>query len=274
MIRILAIGNSFSVDATTYLYQLATAAGVETKIVNLYIGGCPLEKHWQNIEKKTEMYQYQLNGVLEDRFVTIEEALAEEDWDYIVTQQASHDSGWRDTYEPFLGLIVSYLRGRAPRAKLFLQETWAYEVDSDHWAFARYERDQQKMYEKLSSCYKEMAQKYGMELLPCGDVIQKVRTLPPFCVQTGGLSLCRDGFHMSLVYGRYLLACVWAKKMLGISMKDLAYVPAAAEEGGPEPGAEEKAASVQSIATSAQAAASVDESLLALIRDAVDGFEM
>lgn len=44
-LKILAIGNSFSEDATRYLHQLANAAGIDTKIVNLYIGGCPLERH-------------------------------------------------------------------------------------------------------------------------------------------------------------------------------------------------------------------------------------
>ena len=251
MIRILAIGNSFSEDATCYLHGIAKAAGVETEVVNLYIGGCPLEKHWQNIEKKTEKYQRQLNGVLSEQYVTIDEELNAGSWDYIITQQASHDSGWKDTYEPFLGWIISHIRKKAPEAKLFLQETWAYEIDSDQWGFVRYERDQQKMYERLSSCYKEMAEKYELGLIPCGDVIQAMRKKPEFCVQTGGLSLCRDGFHMSYVYGRYLLACVWAKKLLGISLEGNTFVP-------------------RSVFSEEQA----DETLLAVIRDAVDSFEM
>ena len=75
MIRILAIGNSFSEDATCYLHGIAQAAGVEVQVLNLYIGGCPLEKHWRNIETKQEPYQYQENGVLTDRYGSIEEAL-------------------------------------------------------------------------------------------------------------------------------------------------------------------------------------------------------
>ena len=49
--KVLAIGNSFSEDATRYLHQIGEAAGVKNQIVNLYIGGCPLETHWENIEK-------------------------------------------------------------------------------------------------------------------------------------------------------------------------------------------------------------------------------
>ena len=38
MKNILAIGNSFSEDATRYLHQMAEAVGIETKVVNLFIG--------------------------------------------------------------------------------------------------------------------------------------------------------------------------------------------------------------------------------------------
>lgn len=207
--NILAIGNSFSEDATHYLHQLASAAGIETKVVNLYIGGCSLEQHWSNIEKEEKGYLYQLNGVSTGRYVCINEVLTEEPWDFIVTQQASHDSGWMDTYEPFLGWIVDYLKTRVPTAQILLQETWAYEIDSKHDKFARYQRRQETMYQKLKNCYTQKAQQYELPLIPCGDVIQELRKLPVFDVAHGGESLCRDGFHMSFGYGRYALACTW-----------------------------------------------------------------
>ena len=50
MIKILAIGNSFSQDATHYLHQIAAADHVDMKVVNLYIGGCPLTKHAENLK--------------------------------------------------------------------------------------------------------------------------------------------------------------------------------------------------------------------------------
>ena len=48
MKKILAIGNSFSVDATEYLHQMAAAAGIETKVVNLYIGGLSVSVERKN----------------------------------------------------------------------------------------------------------------------------------------------------------------------------------------------------------------------------------
>lgn len=223
--KILAIGNSFSRDATAYLHQLLNSCGVENTVVNLYIGGCPLERHWRNIETARADYEYQRNGQIMERRVSIQQALQEEDWDVIVTQQASHDSGWAESYEPFLTLMTDYLRKAAPRAKLCLHQTWAYETDSTHDAFKRYHRDQALMYRKLTACYRDAAQRCGMQLIPCGDVIQALRQEAPFRYGEGGMSLCRDGFHMHLIYGRYALSCTWARALCGAELEKSAYIP-------------------------------------------------
>ena len=223
MLKILAIGNSFSQDAQAWLHQVLEAAGVENLVVNLMIGGCTLETHWRNIETGEAAYGYEENGACSERKVSIPEMLSEQDWDYIVTQQASHDSGWENTYEPFLGLIVGYLREKCPRAKLCLQHTWAYEPDSPHWAFMRYHRNQQEMYERLSANYRAMAEKYDLIRIPSGEVVQRLRGVKPWRV--GEYSICRDGFHMDLIYGRYALACTWARKLAGASVTGNAFVP-------------------------------------------------
>lgn len=121
-----------------------------------------------------------------------------------------------DTYEPFLGWIISRLKRRMPTAKLLLQETWAYEIDSTHDRFVRYERRQDIMYRRLRNCYMQKAHQYKIPLIPCGDVIQELRKLPPFDVAHGGISLCQDGFHMSYDYGRYAVACTWLAVMFDV----------------------------------------------------------
>ena len=237
MKKILAIGNSFSEDATKYLYQVLKEEGIAIKVVNLFIGGCSLERHWKNIETGETAYQYQINGILTERRVSIQEILLEESWDFIVIQQASHDSGWLDTYDPFLGLILDYLKEmfsaetekkKKIKPEVLLHETWAYEIGSTHANFMRYHRDQKEMYERLRSCYYTMAEKYGLRLIPSGDVIQYVRKQNPFLVSKGGISLCRDGFHMSFLYGRYLLACIWAKTLFHLRVEENNYIPESA----------------------------------------------
>ena len=59
--NILAIGNSFSQDATRYLHGIARADGVTLEVVNLYIGGCSLERHYRNMMADTRAYELQYN---------------------------------------------------------------------------------------------------------------------------------------------------------------------------------------------------------------------
>lgn len=225
MIKILAIGNSFSQDATYYLQKIAAADGVDMKVVNLYIGGCSLERHWNNIQSETKEYLLENNGESQGEYVSIQEALAMEPWHYIVTQQASHDSGIIETYRPYLENILMYIKKNVPYAKIMLQETWAYESDSLHPGFHNYNQSQQEMYEKVSNAYKVVAKECSVDLIPCGDVIQMLRKKSPFLYGYGGMSLCRDGFHMNVIYGRYLLAAVWYKIITKNSIHKNSYVP-------------------------------------------------
>ena len=49
--RSLSIGNSFSQDAYGYLHQIAASLGIEWECVNLYIGGCSLQYHAENLRE-------------------------------------------------------------------------------------------------------------------------------------------------------------------------------------------------------------------------------
>ncbi|MDP4089654.1 MAG: DUF4886 domain-containing protein [Bacillota bacterium] len=224
-IKILAIGNSFSQDATHYLHKIAKADGIDTKVVNLYIGGCSLERHWQNIEQDARLYLYELNGESTEKYVSIKDALTEEEWDYVVTQQASHDSGIQESYYPFVINLFNYIREYAPKAELLLHETWAYETDSTHDCFVRYNHDQHEMYERLGRAYRRAVEELGVRMIPSGDIIQKVRTIDPFIYEKGGRSLCRDGFHMDYLYGRYLLAATWYEVLFRKSILENNFIP-------------------------------------------------
>lgn len=222
MLRILAIGNSFSEDATFFLHQILEKAGIENEVINLYIGGCPLERHWRNMETGERAYQFQKNGFKTDRYVSVGEVLKETRFDAIVTQQASGDSGWENTYEPFLGLMLAWLRQRS-EAKIYLNQTWAYEQGSPHEHFMRYGRNQQQMFEALKQAYAHAAKRHALPLIRCGEAIQKVRALPAFAQD--GLCITRDGFHMSFLYGRYTVALMWAAALSGMDPVSDDYVP-------------------------------------------------
>ena len=61
--KVLAIGNSFSTDATRYLREVAKANGDNFKAINLYIGACPLRKHYLNILQNKDAYEIHVDGI-------------------------------------------------------------------------------------------------------------------------------------------------------------------------------------------------------------------
>ena len=93
MLKVLTIGNSFGTDCNHYLHGILKAAGIESRTINLYIGGCSLERHWANVEKNAREYQYQLNGQATERAVSIEQVLQEETFDVVVLHQVSGERG-------------------------------------------------------------------------------------------------------------------------------------------------------------------------------------
>lgn len=224
-IKILAIGNSFSQDAIYYLNKMADEAGVDTKIVNLYVAACSLEMHWDFMHKDEKAYSYELNGEATGKKVSVKEALLEEDWDYVITQQASYDSGIDDLYHPFIELMYDFIKEYNPNGEIVLHETWAFEKDSWHDYFVRYHNDQNEMYERLEKCNKKAASQLGIRLIPAGDIIQKLRKVEPFIYEKGGISLCRDTFHMNYLYGRYIVGAAWFEVLFKKNIMESNFIP-------------------------------------------------
>ena len=218
--NVLCIGNSFSQDATRYLHQVS---GEELFVRNLYIGGCSLETHYNNIVNNKADYAYQKNG-RELKMISIPDALKKKKWDYITVQQVSHFSGIIDTYEPFLGEIVKYLKTECPNAKIVFHRTWAYADTSNHEGFAYYNRDRKTMYNAIIDTTNKIAKNYNFDIIPCGDAIELARDLPEF-KEGSEYTLNRDGFHLSLDYGRYLAALVMYRYFCKKSAMNVEYEP-------------------------------------------------
>ena len=214
LIRILCIGNSFSWDAVEQeLVPLCDAANVQVEVHNLYYGGCSLAQHAQFMLKDTAAYSHRVCTNAEPRIVkdtiTLKQALRDGKYDYISLQQASHDSGIRGTYEPWLSMLIDTVRAYQPDAQLCWMQTWAYSQDSKHSAFPRYHNNQQEMYDSIMACLEIPIINHQLPIIPCGTAIQNARNTKL------GDTLCRDGFHLDYVYGRYTAACVWYETITG-----------------------------------------------------------
>ena len=221
--KILAIGNSFSQDATRYLQQIAKAGGFQAEVVNLYIGGCSLERHWKNFKEDKKFYSYELNGNETGRYVSIMEAVNEGGWDVITLQQVSSESGRYNSYLPYLTDLYTQVRALSPTSQFWIHQTWAYDHFSTHPDFKFYQKDSGEMYKSLRNCYQKAAEEIGARIIPTGDVIQTLRQRETFDLLSGGMSLCRDTYHLSLDYGRYAAAAVWYETLFGGDIRENTY---------------------------------------------------
>ena len=228
MIKILAIGNSFSEDATRYLQKISESAGEKLFVRNLYIGGCSLQTHAENIKNERKAYVYQEDSA-DICTVSVNEALLFEDWDYVTVQQASHFSGKYETYEPYLSEIINYVKGVLPNAKIVFHRTWPYEKGSTHGAFPDYGCNRTKMYEQIVGASEVAAKSHGLDIIGVGDIVYSLGETKTFDKERGGISLYRDGFHLGLLYGRYLAGLVWFKFFTGKSTQLVTYLPERAD---------------------------------------------
>ena len=150
------------------------------------------------------------------------EALKDEEWDYIVFQQASSFAGQYSSYFPELTELMEYVKANAnnPNVKYAMQQTWAYAKDSNHPGFFRYGKDQKAMYEDVVFSYDKAAQKQNISIvIPTGTAIQNGRS------SSLGDTFCRDGYHLDLKYGRYTAACAWFETFFGESPIGITYRP-------------------------------------------------
>ena len=243
LIRILCIGNSFSWDAVEQeLVPLCDAKGIEIEVHNLYYGGCSLHQHAEFLRKDTAAYSHRVctnctmdsivnqslnrqSSIRQFRLVkdtiSLRQALRDGKYDYISLQQASHDSGIKASYEPWLSLLIDTVLAYQPQTQLCWMQTWAYSRDAKHPAYPRYHSSQTEMWDSIQSCTRYVQQIVNNKqssdqsinrqliVVPCGLAIQNARATKL------GDTLCRDGYHLNYVYGRYTASCVWYEIITG-----------------------------------------------------------
>ena len=247
-LRVLMIGNSFSISNTRYMPQICKSMGLDLELGSLYIGGCSLERHWNNVVASTNAafrpYGYgffrngeRVNGKSGSR--NIPEVLADADWDVVTLQQASHFSWKADSYHPFGDGLVAKIRELCPKAEIVVQETWSYTPWDKR--LANWKIDQNQMYSSLRDAYAGFAAKYGFRVIPMGTAVQEWRRRLPvrYAENSFGGDVCgsakfveKDGkyvpkgdvFHLNR-RGEYFQSLVWTAKLFGADMTKCEWRP-------------------------------------------------
>lgn len=225
-LRVLAIGNSFSVDALEQeMHNVAASADCDIIIGNLYIPGCAIDRHYENILGDKSAYSYRkINTAGRADTIadcTLSKALRDEPWDVITFQQASHFSGQDSTYANLPRLVAEVRKQVGAHPKFLWHMTWAYSPDSDHSGFKNYGNDQMTMYNAIvDAVRKALAANPELKgVIPVGTAIQNARTTEL------GTDLTRDGYHLSLDAGRFIASCTWFGVLFGSPVSEIDYRP-------------------------------------------------
>jgi hypothetical protein len=227
-LKVLAIGNSFSVDAMEYLYKIAKNYGITEIILgNLYIGGAGLDTHVNSFNASANNYTYYKNT--NDAWTSqgarsLLYGLQNEAWDIITIQQVSGKSGRPTTYQPFLDQLITIVETNKtnPDAHLLWHMTWAYQQTSNHGDFVFYSSNQSVMFQAIVNTVSDVIRPRPeiTMVIPAGTAIQNLRT------SYIGDTLTVDGYHLSLTRGRYTAALTWFHAITGLSIDNITYKPA------------------------------------------------
>ena len=206
--NILAIGNSFSVDATRYLHWIAAADKVELETVNLYIPGCPLERHYRNMLSGERAYDLHYNGQVTGFKVSMEEALLSRKWDVITLQQQSVSSPYWDTFEPYITALYDYVKECSPKAKILLHQTWGLGNGSERLAATEFE-SYDDMFAEIEKNYDRCKDILAVDgIIPSGRLVADM-------LHSGIEQMHRDGLHVTKGFGRYALGLLWYRMLTG-----------------------------------------------------------
>lgn len=205
-LKVLAIGNSFSVDAYTYLAQIISSHGKAKAVLgNACIGGCSFQRHWEEHLKSEadpnhKPYRYtrpetgkagEMNlkhwdeqkklgaepnqnnakpGTGKPEKMSLKDYLTAEKWDVVTIQSVSSQSFKPELWQPYADNLIALIRELAPQARIMIHRTWAYRPDHP-WFRPGKELTPQIMFDKSKEAYETLAKKHRLALIPAGDAM-------------------------------------------------------------------------------------------------------
>ena len=213
---VLFVGNSFSIDTSSALPSILNSLGIDNvNVYVLYKGGCSMKQHYEfykSGENVYELYCYNSQGEQQlERAISIGEVMQRFPYDVVVWQQYSLDSGDYTTYEPYLSkLIQAYnITKLSSRTTFAFNETWAYASNNKN--LTKYQT-QKNMWKNISTSVRKMKAASGIDvIIPCGTAVQNAREVEALNVDN---ELTRDGTHINMYAGRYLLACTFFESII------------------------------------------------------------
>ena len=223
-IKILSIGNSFSLNSMNQLYAMCESAGVkDIDIAIMYIAGCSLTQHWENVQSNATTYELHRNNNGEwTKTVnySIEQILTEKDWDIISLQNSPGGAARANDYSN-LDNMTDYVKAQCPNAELVWFMTWSFSDDSTY--LSGFQNDSRYMYHCIVDCvntYVDANSNYH-SVVPVGTAVMNARTSDTI----GDMVHPTLDSHLTEDLGYYVAAYTWFGHITGMSPYDIDFVP-------------------------------------------------
>lgn len=202
----------FLLSALAFIVSCNTAVRQDTLKV-LFVGNASVEENFGDYLQKMAASEGRSlvmdNFCPEAGYAGLEQALLEELWDVVAMEQSD------DIGEIFAAVKANTAAG----CRLMLLQGWAYANEAAYPGFEKYNFSQEEMYGALCKQSREYAKKYHLDIIPSGTAVQNSRK------SFNGENVTSDGFHMTKLFGRYLLACTFYEAVCGTAAEIISYAP-------------------------------------------------
>jgi hypothetical protein len=253
-LRLFAVGNSFSNNATRFLPELAKAGGHELIMGRAQTGGCSFERHWNAVEAFLADPNDPKGKIYGGK--SLFDNISQGRWDVITIQQYSLHSPDYGTYQPYASRLHAHLKKLQPDAEIVVHQTWAYRRDAAKFGLVgggRNAASDREMWEKSRAAYWQLAEDVGARVIPTGDAFWRVVSDPKWGYQIDRDFDVKTAIHPALpkqtnslhvgyrwspqkklgmdanhanVAGEYLGGLVWYAFLFNESPEKISFVPA------------------------------------------------
>lgn len=232
-VRLLAIGNSYTMDALALLPFVLRQVSPRTHVVVgiLYTGGVAMDYHLHSYRKNSAYNTYfkwtPESGVwYRESFSKPLQALADEHWDFVTMQQVSQLSHDFTTISPYLQPLVDVLRESGYTGRVGWLLTPAYPDGSPRLTNGTLKRDGQpvtctsdEMFAAIAACAQQVMQTGCPDfVLPCGTALQNARHTSLSQYGDWG-QLTNDGLHLQSGIPMFVEACAAAMVLLNTTFE-------------------------------------------------------
>ena len=224
-LRVLDIGNSYTVDATHYLPDIVTASEIDVSDICLYTatrGGASF-KNWFDIYHDKDTVSYgvsKLFGGLEANITGIaaigngerfRNTLINNEWDIIIIHQVSDYAPYFDRWEEdsnagYLSKFIRLLRKHQPKAVI------GFLLVHSYWSGygGNTEKSSLERWKLIAKSAKKLRANYGIDfIIPYGTAIQNLRASS----LNNEYDLTADGTHCANGIADYTAACTYFQSL-------------------------------------------------------------